>query len=219
MKAVIPKLQCNWSLLPYLWSCYMLTLWALKWQWSWIKPQMWWTFWSFVTTLQNMSWHTWSPIKLQKLLLSFCGKDTSWSFEHWPSSWATKGPTLKATSIREFCELMGIWKVRTSPYNAQTNGQVGWAHQMLMCMIGKLSKDGKADCLSWISMRLAITRHTPHYLMFGCQPCLPIKFYFPMIRGMKKHQHIDHYIHYKVDWQVAKGIPSYLVKNKQTRHP
>ena len=30
--------------------------------------------------------------------------------------------------------------------------------------------------------------------MFGCQPCLPIDFYFPMIRDMKKHQHVDHYV-------------------------
>ena len=29
--------------------------------------------------------------------------------------------------------------------------------------------------------------------MFGCQPCLPIDFYFPRIRDMK-HQHADHYI-------------------------
>ena len=36
---------------------------------------------------------------------------------------------------------MGIWKVRTSPYHAEANAQVEWAHQMLMHMIGKLSKE------------------------------------------------------------------------------
>ena len=40
---------------------------------------------------------------------------------------------------------MDIWKVRISPYHAQTNGQVKWAHQTLRCMIGKLSRDQKAD--------------------------------------------------------------------------
>ena len=71
-----------------------------------------------------------------------------------------------------------------------------------MCMIGKLSKDWKVDgpkhlpelVHAYNSMRLAITRYSPHYLMFGCQLCLPIDFYFPTIRGMKKHQHTDHYV-------------------------
>ena len=69
---------------------------------------------------------------------------------------------------------MGIWKVRTSPYHAQTNGQVEGAHQTLMHMIGKLSKDQKADLLkhllelvhSYNSMTSGITRYSPHYLMF-----------------------------------------------------
>ena len=95
--------------------------------------------------------------------------------------------------IRELCELMDIRKVRTSPYHAQTNGQVEGAHQMLTHMIGKLSKDQKADWPRHLpelvhvynSTRLAITRYSQHYLMSGHQLCLPIDFYFPMIRGTK----------------------------------
>ena len=30
--------------------------------------------------------------------------------------------------------------------------------------------------------------------MFGCWLHLPINFYFPTIKGMKKHQHVNHYI-------------------------
>ena len=106
-----------------------------------------------------------------------------------------QGANFESNIIRELCELMGIWKVRTSPYHAQANGQVEQAHQMLMHMIGKLSKDQKADwprhlprigaCLQLYE----ISHHwiQPHmYLMFGCQLCLPINFYFPTIRGMKK---------------------------------
>ena len=107
---------------------------------------------------------------------------------HWDAN-------FESNVIKELCELMGIWKVRTSPYHAQTNRQVEWAHQMLMHMIGKLSKDQKADwpkhlpelVHAYNSTRLAITRYSPHYLMFGHRACLPINFYFPMIWGIEKH--------------------------------
>ena len=104
--------------------------------------------------------------------------------------------------MREVCELMSIWKARTLPCHAQTNGQVEQPHQLMMHLIGKLSKDWKADWQKYFPelvhaynfMRLAITGYSPHYLMFGHQLCLPIDFYFPTIRGMEKHQHVDHYI-------------------------
>ena len=88
---------------------------------------------------------------------------------------------------------MGIQKVRTSPYHAQTKGQVEWAPQILMHMIGKLSKDQKVDCPKHLSrlvhaynaMRSAITRYSLHYLMIWCWAHLPIDFYFSTIRGMK----------------------------------
>ena len=70
---------------------------------------------------------------------------------------------------------MGIWKARTSPYYPETKGQVEQAHQTLTQMIGKLSKDQKADWTKHLpklvhayhSTRLAITGYSPHYLMFG----------------------------------------------------
>ena len=171
-------------------------------------PQTWWTFWSFATILGNTSWGMWPPIKLQKLLLSFCGRFMSQFLEHQPSFWVKQGANFKSNIIRELCKLMGIWKVRISPYHAQINGQVAWAHQMLMHMIGKLSKDWKADWLKHLpklvhaynSMRSANTGYIPHYLMFRCWSCLPINFYFPTERGTQKHQGVDHHIAEQHEW-------------------
>ena len=103
---------------------------------------------------------------------------------------------------------MGIWKVWTSPYHTQTNRQVEWAHQMLMHMMKKLSRDQKADLPKHIPklvhtyncMRLAIIRYCPHYLMFKCQLCLPIDCYFPMMRGMEKPWHVVCYIAELHEW-------------------
>ena len=48
-------------------------------------------------------------------------------------------------------KLIGIKKIKTSPYHAQTNGQVECTHLTIMQMIGKLSKDQKADCPNHLS--------------------------------------------------------------------
>ena len=88
------------------------------------------------------------------------------------------------------------------------NRQVDQAHQMVMHMIGKLSKDQKADwprhlqelVNAYNSMRLAITRYSPRYLMFGHWLHSPIDFYFPMIRGMEKHQCADYYFAELCEW-------------------
>ena len=56
-----------------------------------------------------------------------------------------QGTYFENNIVKELCELMGIPKVRTAPYHGQTNGQVEQAHQMLMHMTGKLSKDKKVD--------------------------------------------------------------------------
>ena len=77
-----------------------------------------------------------------------------------------------------------------------------------MCMIGKLSRDQNADwpkhlpklVHAYTSTRSAITRYSLHYLMYRCQPHLPINFYFPMIRGTNKHQHADHYVAKLHEW-------------------
>ena len=152
--------------------------------------------------VQNMSWLMWPLIRLQWLLISFWGKDTSQSSAAPAKLLNDWGANFKSNIRKELCELMGMQKVRTSPYQAQTNGQVEWAHQMLMHMIGKLSKDLKADCPKHLS-ELAHTynsvrdwpspgtSHTTWCLGTNCM--LPHWLLFPHDHGkghMEKHQHV-----------------------------
>ena len=75
------------------------------------------------------------------------------------------------------------------PYHLQTNGLVERLHQTIMHMIGKLGEDKKADWPSLLAeiahtynaTRSAVTGYSPHYLMFGQWPRLPVDFVFPTI--------------------------------------
>ena len=75
------------------------------------------------------------------------------------------------------------------PYHAQANGLVERLHQMIMHLIGKLGEDKKADWPSHLAeiahtynaTRSAVTRYSPHYLMFGQRPRLPVNFVFPTV--------------------------------------
>ena len=109
------------------------------------------------------------------------------------------GANFESNIIKELCELMGIWKVRTSPYHAQTNRQVGWAHQMPMSMIGKLSRDWKMD---W-------PRHLPELVhaynsMRSAINISPINIYFIRMRGMEKEVHW--LLHCQVMWTTARSL-------------
>ena len=122
-KAFVPKPQCDWSLLPHLWSCCMLTLPALRQWWSWSSPQMWWTFWSFVTILQNTLWHV-TPNQTAKTVAKFLWQGYILIFRAPAKLLSDRRTNFESNIIRELYLLMGIQKVRTSPYHAQTNGQV-----------------------------------------------------------------------------------------------
>ena len=100
-----------------------------------------------------------------------------------------RGVNFTSALVEELCSAFGIQKCRTTAYHAQCNGQVERFHQTLFRMIGKLSADKKAQwelhlpelLQAYNSTRSAVTGYSPHYLMFGRPPRLPVDFFFPTI--------------------------------------
>ena len=56
-----------------------------------------------------------------------------------------RGTSFTSSIIEELCKILGIPQLQTMPYNPQTNGLVERSHQMIMCMIGKLGEDKRAN--------------------------------------------------------------------------
>ena len=101
-----------------------------------------------------------------------------------------QGKAFTGHVITHLCELYGVQKLRTSPYHAQTNGQVERMNQMIIHMIGKLEEDRKACwskhlpelLLAYNATRSAVTGYSPYYLLFGRRPRIPVDYLFPTLR-------------------------------------
>ena len=69
-------------------------------------------------------------------------------------------------------------------------------------MIGKLSRDKKAQweqhlpelLQAYNSTWSAVTGYSPHYLMFGRHPRLPVDYYFPMVSAFERSHHMPAYV-------------------------
>ena len=101
-----------------------------------------------------------------------------------------RGRAFESEIIRSVCQAYGVRKLRTTPYHPQGNGPVERFHQTMAHMIGKLDPDEKAEWPLYLpalvqaynGTRSAVTGYSPHYLMFGRRPRLPVDVYFPTIR-------------------------------------
>ena len=102
-----------------------------------------------------------------------------------------QGKAFTGHLITNLCELYGVQKLRTSPYHAQTKGQVEWMNQTIIHMIGKLEQDEKArwsehlpEMLSvYNGTHFAVTGYSPYFLLFGRKARMPVDYLFPNLHN------------------------------------
>ena len=100
-----------------------------------------------------------------------------------------QGKAFTGHIITHLCDLYGVQKLRTSPYHAQTNGQVECMNQTIICMTGKLEEDKKACwskhlpelLLAYNATHSAVTGYSPYYLLFGRRSMIPVDYLFPTL--------------------------------------
>ena len=100
-----------------------------------------------------------------------------------------QGKDFTGHIIIHLCDLYGVQKLRTSPYHAQTNGQVECMNQTIIHMIRKLEED-KKTCwsehlpellMAYNATHSAVTVYSPYYLLFGRRPRIPVDYLFPTL--------------------------------------
>ena len=102
-----------------------------------------------------------------------------------------QGKAFTGHLITNLCELYGVQKLRTSPYHAQTNGQVERMNRTIIHMIGKLEQDKKACWSEHLPEMLAayngthsaVTGYSPYFLLFGRKARMPVDYLFPTLRN------------------------------------
>ena len=100
-----------------------------------------------------------------------------------------QGKAFTGHLISNLYELYGVQKLRTSPYHAQTNGQVERMNQTIIRMIGKLEQDKKAHwsehlpemLAAYNGTRSAVTGYSPYFLLFGRKSRMPVDCLYPTL--------------------------------------
>ena len=113
-----------------------------------------------------------------------------------------QGTGFTGKVIKALCSLLGIEKLRTTPYHPQSNGSAERVHQTLQRMIGKLDPEHREKwpdhigsvLIAYNATRSLVTGYSPYFLMFGRRPWLPIDLLFPTKHAHDLSRTIDEYV-------------------------
>ena len=113
-----------------------------------------------------------------------------------------QGKAFTSEVVEQLCSQFGISQLTMTAYHPQGNGQVKHAHQTLGRMIGKLENEFKGQwpkhllklTHAYNSTRSSVTSYSPHFLMFGQWPRLPIDFVYPTHKVMGTSRPVDNYV-------------------------
>ena len=105
----------------------------------------------------------------------------------WPTKILTdQGKSFENSLVKELCSLAQVQKLRTTPYQPQTNGSCERFNYTLMTMLGTLPVHAKKNWPEWVSTLThacnatpcCATGFSPFFLMYRRTPILPIDVEF-----------------------------------------
>lgn len=112
-----------------------------------------------------------------------------------------QGADFESKTIKELCELMGIHKIRTTPYHPRGN-PVERFNRTLLNMLGTLKESDKVHWSSFVKPLVHAyncTKHdstgfSPYELMFGTHPRLPIDLAFDVPQNREEFKIHSQYV-------------------------
>lgn len=113
-----------------------------------------------------------------------------------------QGRNFESKVIKELCKMLGIKKTRTTPYHPMGNGSAERFNQTLLKMLGTLEHEQKADWKSHVAplvqaynaTKSDATGYSPHFLMFGWHPRLPIDSFLGINPDEEEHKNHSDYV-------------------------